>query len=60
MIQTLLIATGNRHKVEEIRQILADLHISVARFLCLKDLPGYVAPEAAVYKRQNLLTSRDM
>ena len=45
MIQILLIASGNRHKVEEIRHILADLHISVARFLCLKDLPGYVAPE---------------
>ena len=29
MIQTLLIATGNRHKVEEIRQILADLGMEI-------------------------------
>ena len=46
MIQTLLIATGNRHKVEEIRQILADLaYPRSPHLLCLKDLPGYVAPE---------------
>ena len=45
MIHTLLIATGNRHKVEEIRQILTDLAIPVEHLLCLKDLPGYVAPE---------------
>ena len=44
-MRQLLIATGNAHKIEEIRQILQDCGVEVEQLLCLKDIPGYQAPE---------------
>lgn len=44
-MRQLLIATGNAHKIQEIREILEDCGIQVERLLCLKDIPGYEAPE---------------
>ncbi|MDO4732590.1 MAG: RdgB/HAM1 family non-canonical purine NTP pyrophosphatase [Bacillota bacterium] len=44
-MRKLLIATGNAHKIEEIRAILAGCGVFVEELLCLKDIPGYQAPE---------------
>jgi len=44
-MRKLLIATGNAHKIEEIRAILERCGVQVDELLCLKDIPGYQAPE---------------